>query len=140
VARPADILGAGLSTAELVRTAWASASTYRGTDMRGGANGARIRLAPQNGWAANDPAELGRVLDVLGRVQDSFNGSARGNKRVSLADLIVLGGAAAIEQAVGRAGANVTVPFVPGRADATQEQTDVESFSVLEPTADGFRN
>jgi catalase-peroxidase len=135
-----DILGAGLSTAELVRTAWASASTYRGTDMRGGANGARIRLAPQNGWAVNDTAELDRVLGALGRVQESFNHSARGNKRVSLADLIVLGGAAAIEQAAGRAGANVTVPFVPGRADATQEQTDVESFAVLEPTADGFRN
>jgi catalase-peroxidase len=135
-----DILGAGLSTAELVRTAWASASTYRGTDMRGGANGARIRLAPQNGWAANDPAELDHVLDALSRVQESFNRSARGNKRVSMADLIVLGGAAAIEQAAGRAGANVTVPFVPGRADATLEQTDIESFAALEPTADGFRN
>jgi len=123
-----------------VRTAWASASTYRGTDMRGGANGARIRLAPQNGWAANDAAELNRVLGALGRVQQNFNRSAQGNKRVSMADLIVLGGAAAIEQAAGRAGANVAVPFVPGRADATQEQTDIESFAALEPTADGFRN
>jgi catalase-peroxidase len=135
-----EILDSGLSTAELVRTAWASASSYRGTDMRGGANGARIRLAPQNGWAANNPAELERVLGVLEGIQESFNGSARGNKRISLADLIVLGGSAAIEQAASRAGIDVQVPFLPGRNDATQDQTDVESFSVLEPTADGFRN
>jgi catalase-peroxidase len=135
-----ELLSSGLSTADLVRTAWASAATYRGTDMRGGANGARIRLAPQNGWAANDPAELERVLGVLGRIQESFNRSARGNKRISMADLIVLGGAAAIEQAAGRAGIDLTVPFLPGRNDATQDQTDVESFAVLEPTADGFRN
>ena len=134
------ILDSGLTTAQLVRTAWASASTYRGTDMRGGANGARIRLAPQNGWEANDPEELRRVLATLEGIQQSFNRSARGNKRVSMADLIVLGGAAAIEQAAERAGVDVEVPFVPGRNDATQEQTDAESFAVLEPTADGFRN
>jgi catalase-peroxidase len=135
-----EILSSGLSTAELVRTAWASASTYRSTDMRGGANGARIRLAPQNGWAANQPDELGRVLGVLERVQGNFNRSARNNKRISVADLIVLGGAAAIEQAASRAGIEVVVPFLPGRNDASQDQTDVESFAALEPTADGFRN
>jgi catalase-peroxidase len=135
-----DILESGLTTAQLVRTAWASASTYRGTDMRGGANGARIRLAPQNGWEANDPDELARVLGVLEGVQTKFNDSARGNKRISMADLIVLGGAAAIEDAARQAGVNVQVPFLPGRNDASQEMTDVESFSVLEPTADGFRN
>ena len=135
-----DILESGLSTADLVRTAWASASTYRGTDMRGGANGARVRLAPQNGWAANDPTELARVIATLEGIQQDFNDSARGNKRVSLADVIVLGAAAAIEQAAEQAGYDVDVPFVPGRGDASQEQTDVESFSVLEPTADGFRN
>jgi catalase-peroxidase len=135
-----EILDSGLTTAELVRTAWASASTYRGTDMRGGANGARIRLAPQNRWAANDPDELERVLGILEGIQQGFNGSARGNKRVSLADAIVLGGAAAVEQAAGRAGVDVDVPFLPGRSDATAAQTDVEAFSVLEPTADGFRN
>ena len=134
------ILDSGLTTAQLVRTAWASASTYRGTDMRGGANGARIRLAPQNGWEANDPEELRRVLATLEGIQQSFNRSARGNKRVSMADLIVLGGAAAIEQAAERAGVDVEVPFVPGRNDATQEHTDAESFAVLDPTADGFRN
>jgi catalase-peroxidase len=135
-----EILNSGLTTAQLVRTAWASASTYRGTDMRGGANGARIRLAPQNGWEANDPDELEHVLGVFEGIQEDFNDSARGNKRVSLADLIVLGGAAAIERAAESAGVDVDVPFQPGRADATQAQTDVQSFSVLEPTADGFRN
>ncbi len=135
-----EILDSGLSTRELVRTAWASASTYRGTDMRGGANGARIRLAPQNGWEANNPAELENVLSTLEEIQNDFNRDQSGNKRVSLADLIVLGGAAAIEQAAARGGVDVEVPFVPGRGDATQAQTDVESFAVLEPTADGFRN
>ncbi|MDH3420625.1 MAG: catalase/peroxidase HPI [Gammaproteobacteria bacterium] len=135
-----NILDSGLTTAELVRTAWASASSYRGTDMRGGANGARIRLAPQSNWEANDPDELARVLGALEDIQQDFNGSARGNKRISMADLIVLGGAAAIEQAAERAGVDVQVPFLPGRNDATQAQTDAESFSVLEPTADGFRN
>lgn len=135
-----EILDAGLTTAQLVRTAWASASTFRGTDMRGGANGARIRLAPQNSWAANDPDELANVLDVLEGIQEDFNGSARGNKRISMADLIVLGGAAAIEQAASRAGVDMAVPFLPGRNDASQDQTDLQSFSILEPTADGFRN
>jgi len=134
------ILDSGLSTGELVRTAWASASTYRGTDMRGGANGARIRLAPQNEWAANDPTELNRVLNTLEGIQVEFNRSASGNKRVSLADLIVLGGAATIEQAAIQAGVDVKVPFVAGRMDASQEQTDVDSFALLEPVADGFRN
>ena len=136
----AGILASGLSTPELVRAAWASASTFRATDMRGGANGARVRLAPQNGWAANDPAELGRVLDALARVQGDFNGAQAGGKRVSLADLIVLGGAAAIEQAARGAGVDVNVPFAPGRMDAAQERTDVDSFALLEPRADGFRN
>jgi catalase-peroxidase len=135
-----DVLASGLTTAELVKTAWAAASSYRGTDMRGGANGARIRLAPQKDWAANDPAELSRVLGVLEGIQQSFNGSARGNRRISLADLIVLGGSAAVEQAASQAGVSVQVPFLPGRNDASQDQTDVESFSVLEPAADGFRN
>ena len=135
-----EILDSGLTTAALVRTAWASASTYRGTDMRGGANGARIRLAPQSNWAANDPDELERVLAALEDIQEEFNDSASANKRISMADLIVLAGAAAIEQAASRAGVDVAVPFLPGRNDATQDQTDVESFSVLEPTADGFRN
>ncbi len=135
-----DILGTGLSVSELVRTAWASASSYRGTDMRGGANGARVRLAPQNNWAANSPAELSNVLAELEAVQQAFNSRQSGNKRVSLADVIVLAGAAAIEQAAAQAGVAVDVPVVPGRTDASQEQTDVESFSVLEPTADGFRN
>jgi len=135
-----DILDSDLTTAELVRTAWASASSYRGTDMRGGANGARIQLAPQNNWEANDPDGLARVLGVLEGIQEDFNNSARGNKRISMADLLVLGGAAAIEQAASQAGVDVQVPFLPGRNDATQAQTDVESFSALEPTADGFRN
>ena len=136
----AKILASGLTGPELVRTAWASAASFRGTDMRGGANGARIRLAPQKDWAVNDPVELARVLKRLEEVQQEFNRSASGGKKVSLADLIVLGGNAAVEQAARKAGLDVTVPFKPGRTDATQEQTDVESFAVLEPTADGFRN
>ena len=136
----AAILDSGLSGAGLVKAAWASASTFRGTDMRGGANGARIRLAPQHEWAANDPAELERVLETLEEIQRDFNRAQSGGTRVSLADLIVLGGAAAIEQAAERAGVDVDVPFVPGRMDASQEQTDVPAFAVLEPTADGFRN
>ena len=134
------ILAAGLSVSELVSTAWASASTFRGSDKRGGANGARIRLAPQKDWEANQPAQLAKVLAALEAVQKAFNGAASGGKKVSLADLIVLGGAAAIEQAAKNAGHTVTVPFAPGRTDASQEQTDVESFGYLEPVADGFRN
>ena len=134
------ILETGLSVAQLVTTAWASASTFRSTDKRGGANGARIRLAPQKDWEVNSPSELRRVLAALGEVQDDFNGAQTGGKRVSLADLIVLGGCAAIEHAARDAGYDVHVPFTPGRTDALQEQTDVESFAVLEPTADGFRN
>jgi catalase-peroxidase len=133
------ILASGLSVSQLVSTAWAAASTFRGTDKRGGANGARIRLAPQKDWAANNPADLASVLQALERVQAEFNGSQAG-KRVSLADLIVLGGCAAVEQAARNAGHNVTVPFKPGRTDASQAQTDVESFAALEPDADGFRN
>jgi len=136
-----EILKSGLSTGELVRTAWASASTYRDTDKRGGANGARVRLEPQKDWAVNNPAELAKVLEVLEGIQADFNGAQRrGKKQVSLADLTVLAGAAAIEQAAKDAGHTVEVPFTPGRTDATQEMTDVESFAVLEPTADGFRN
>ncbi len=135
-----NILKSGLSVPELVRTAWASASSFRGSDMRGGANGARIRLEPQKNWEVNNPEELARVLKTLQRMQKSFNRSFAGNKKVSLADMIVLGGAAAIEEAAKHAGYNVAVPFRPGRADASQEQTDVKSFAVLEPTADGFRN
>ncbi len=136
----ATLLASGLSVAQLVATAWKSASTFRGTDKRGGANGARIRLAPQKDWAANEPAELARVLPVLERVQREFNASATGGKRISLADLIVLGGCAAVEKAAKDAGVDVTVPFAPGRTDATQDMTDVESFAVLEPKGDGFRN
>ncbi|MGL4294397.1 MAG: catalase/peroxidase HPI [Aestuariivirga sp.] len=136
----ARILATGLSVSQLVSTAWASASTFRGSDKRGGANGARIRLAPQKDWEVNQPAQLAKVLAALEGVQKAFNGSQTGKKRVSLADLIVLGGCAAIEKAAKAAGHEVTVPFTPGRSDATQEQTDVESFSVLEPIADGFRN
>jgi catalase-peroxidase len=135
-----SILDSGLSVSELVRTAWAAAASFRGTDKRGGANGARIRLAPQNTWESNDGPELSKVLSVLEGVRQSFNGAASGGKTVSLADLIVLGGCAAVEQAATAAGHEVTVPFAPGRADATQDQTDVESFAVLEPRADGFRN
>jgi catalase-peroxidase len=136
----AKILAAGLTGPELIRTAWASAASFRGTDMRGGANGARVRLAPQKDWAANDPAELAKVLKRLEEVQNEFNRSLSGGKKVSLADVIVLGGNAAIEEAARKAGINVNVPFTPGRTDATQAQTDVESFAVLEPAADGFRN
>ncbi len=134
------ILASGLTVSQLVTTAWASASTFRGTDKRGGANGARVRLAPQKDWAVNQPAELTKVLQVLERVQKDFNASLSGGKKVSLADVIVLGGCAAIEQAAKSAGRDVKVNFVPGRADATQENTDAHSFAVLEPTADGFRN
>ncbi|WP_375207937.1 catalase/peroxidase HPI [Hyphococcus sp.] len=135
-----QILATDLTVPQLVRTAWAAASSYRDTDMRGGANGARIRLAPQKDWAANNPAELANVLETLEGVQEDFNSAQSGGKKVSLADLIVLGGAAAIEKAAADAGHSVSVPFTPGRADASQEQTDVESFAVLEPAADGFRN
>ena len=134
------VLASGLSIGQLVRTAWASASTFRGSDKRGGANGARIRLAPQKEWAANDPAELGKVLAKLEGIQKEFNASATGGKKISLADLIVLAGGAAIEAAAQAAGQTVTVPFAPGRTDASQDQTDVDSFAVLEPRADGFRN
>ena len=136
----ARILGAGLSSAELVRAAWASASTFRATDMRGGANGARVRLAPQKDWAANDPQELARVIGVLEGIQGDFNGAQPGDKRVSLADLIVLGGAAGIELAAERGGVRVRVPFEPGRTDASEAQTDIHAFNLLEPRADGFRN
>ncbi len=133
------VLASGLSVSELVATAWASASTFRGTDKRGGANGARIRLAPQSNWDANNPAQLAKVLRTLENIQNEFNAAA-GSKRISLADLIVLGGCAAVEKAAKDAGHDVEVPFTPGRTDASQEQTDVESFAVLEPKADGFRN
>ena len=134
------LLASGLSIAQLVTTAWASASTFRGSDKRGGANGARIRLAPQKDWAVNQPAELAKVLATVERIQQEFNGAAKGGKKVSIADLIVLGGAAGVEQAAKNAGQTVKVPFTPGRMDATQEQTDVASFGPLEPVADGFRN
>jgi catalase-peroxidase len=136
----AKILASGLTVPELVRTAWASAASFRASDMRGGANGARIRLAPMKDWEANNPAELAKVLQRLEAIQQEFNNAQKGGKKVSLADLIVLGGAAAIEKAAKDAGFTVQVPFHPGRVDATQEQTDVNSFAVLEPTADGFRN
>ncbi len=136
----ARILASGLSVAELVYTAWSSASTFRGSDKRGGANGARVRLAPQKDWEVNQPAQLARVLAALERIQKEFNATAAGGKKISLADLIVLGGCAAIEQAAQRAGIEVEVPFAPGRMDAGQAQTDVESFAVLEPIGDGFRN
>ncbi|MXY41023.1 MAG: catalase/peroxidase HPI [Rhodospirillaceae bacterium] len=136
----AGILGSGLSVSELVSTAWASASTFRGSDLRGGANGARIRLAPQKEWEVNQPARLASVLETLEGIQQAFNDAQAGAKKVSLADLIVLGGCAAVERAAENAGYEVTVPFAPGRTDASQEQTDVESFAVLEPAADGFRN
>ncbi|MDC8832424.1 catalase/peroxidase HPI [Alteromonas gilva] len=134
------ILDTGLTVPELVRVAWASAASYRGTDMRGGANGARVRLAPQNSWAVNNPAELDKVLMALEKVKRDFNRSAAGDKRISTADIIVLAGAAALEKAAKDAGHDITVPFVPGRMDASQDMTDVESFAVLEPTADAFRN
>ena len=139
----AKILGSGLSVSQLVSTAWASASTFRGSDKRGGANGARIRLAPQKDWAVNQPTQLAKVLQTLEGIQKEFN-SAQTNgskgKKISLADMIVLGGCAAVEKAAKAAGYDVKVPFTPGRMDASQEQTDVESFAPLEPTADGFRN
>lgn len=135
-----DIVASELTVPELVRTAWASAVTYRDSDMRGGANGARVRLAPQKDWAVNNPEELAKVLEALEGIQQNFNDGAADGKKISLADLIILGGAAAIEQAAEQAGYNLQVPFTPGRTDATQEQTDVEAFVVLEPTADGFRN
>jgi len=134
------ILASALSTSQLVSTAWASAATFRGTDKRGGANGARIRLAPQKDWQVNNPAELAEVLQTLEGIQQAFNSSQSSGKQVSLADLIVLGGCAAVEQAASKAGQDIPVPFSPGRTDASQEQTDVDSFAVLEPTADGFRN
>ncbi len=136
----AQILAAGLTVSQLVSTAWASASTFRGSDKRGGANGARIRLAPQKDWEVNQPAQLAEVLETLEGIQKDFNSAQSGGKKVSLADLVVLGGCAGVEQAAKNAGQDVTVPFTPGRMDASQEQTDVESFSVLEPEADGFRN
>jgi len=136
----ARILASGLTVGQLVSTAWASASTFRGSDKRGGANGARIRLAPQKDWAVNQPAQLAQVLATLEGIQKEFNGAQSGGKKVSLADLIVLGGSAGIEQAAKNAGVPVSVPFTPGRTDASQAQTDVESFAPLEPVADGFRN
>ncbi len=136
----AKLLNSGLTTSQLVSTAWASASTFRGTDKRGGANGARIRLAPQKDWEVNQPAELAKVLKTLEKIQADFNKAQPGGKQVSLADMIVLGGCAGVEAAASKGGVNVEVPFSPGRTDATQEQTDVESFAVLEPTSDGFRN
>jgi len=134
------ILASGLTVSELVSTAWASASTFRGSDKRGGANGARIRLAPQKDWEVNEPLRLAKVLEILEGIRAEFNSNAAGGKKVSLADLIVLAGCAGVEQAARNAGHEVVVPFVPGRMDASQEQTDVESFAVLEPKADGFRN
>jgi len=136
----AKVLQSGCSVSQLVSTAWASASTFRGSDMRGGANGARLRLAPQKDWEVNNPKQLGAVLETLETIQQEFNSAQSNNKKISLADLIVLGGCAAIEKAAANAGFHITVPFIPGRTDATQEQTDVESFAVLEPLADGFRN
>jgi catalase-peroxidase len=134
------ILASGLSVSQLVSTAWASASTFRGSDKRGGANGARIRLAPQKDWAVNQPARLAKVLKTLGGIQSAFNKTAKGGKKVSLADLIVLAGCAGVEKAAKKAGHTVKVPFTPGRMDASQKQTDADSFAVLEPITDGFRN
>jgi catalase-peroxidase len=134
------VLASGLTVAQLVSAAWASAASFRGTDKRGGANGGRVRLAPQKDWQANEPAQLAAVLRTLEHIQHEFNDAQQGGRRVSLADLIVLAGCAAVERAAADAGHDVTVPFAPGRTDASQEQTDVESFAVLEPAADGFRN
>jgi catalase-peroxidase len=134
------LLESGLSIPQLVSTAWAAAASFRGTDKRGGANGARIRLEPQRNWEINDPVAVAAVLQILERVQQEFNGAQSGGKKVSLADLIVLGGCAAVEEAARKAGVEITVPFAPGRTDASQEQTDVESFTVMEPRYDGFRN
>src|SRR5690242_21525860 len=136
----AKVLDSGLCVQQLIKTAWSSASSFRGTDMRGGANGARVRLAPQKDWEANEPSELAKALEALEQVQQDFNAAQGNGKRVSLADVIVLAGCAAVEQAAKNAGHEVTVPFAPGRTDASQEQTDVESFGYLEPVADGFRN
>ena len=136
----AKLLATGLTTSEFVSTAWASASTFRGSDKRGGANGARVRLAPQRDWAANEPAKLSKVIKSLQGIQDEFNKIQSRGKRVSLADLIVLGGCVGVEEAANKAGHPMTVPFTPGRTDASQEQTDVQSFAVLEPVADAFRN
>jgi catalase-peroxidase len=136
----AKILASGLSVSQLVSTAWAAASTFRGSDKRGGANGARIRLSPQKDWAVNEPADLAKVLEKLEAIQKEYNASQSGGKKVSLADVIVLGGCAAVEKAAKAAGYDVKVPFTPGRMDAWQEQTDVDSFTPLEPMADGFRN
>ena len=135
-----QVLAAGLSISDLVTTAWAAASTFRGSDRRGGANGARIRLAPQKDWQVNNPPRLAKVLNTLDGIRKKFNDANAGGKQISLADLIVLAGGAAVEEAARKAGFNISVPFTPGRADATQEQTDVDSFAVLEPIADGFRN
>lgn len=134
------ILHSGLSIRQLVTTAWAAAASYRGTDMRGGANGARLRLTPQKDWEVNEPAAVAEVIAVLDRIRQEFDDRQSGDTKISLADLIVLGGCAAVEQAAVAAGHDITVPFTPGRTDATQEQTDAESFAVLEPKADGFRN
>src|SRR5690606_5465710 len=134
------ILNSGLSVSELVSTAWASASTYRGSDMRGGANGARIRLEPQKNWEVNNPSQLSKVLNKLEEIQKDFNDNQKGDKKISIADLIVLAGNAAIEKAAKDAGHDLKIPFTPGRGDASQEQTDVDSFIHLEPVADGFRN
>ena len=136
----AKVIASGLTVSQLVTTAWASASTFRGSDKRGGANGARIRLAPQKDWKVNEPERLQKVLKALEKIQSEFNASQSGGKKISLADLIVLAGCAGVEQAAKNAGIAVTVPFAPGRMDASQEQTDVESFAVLEPAADGFRS
>jgi catalase-peroxidase len=136
----AKVLKSGLTVSQLVSTAWASASTFRGSDKRGGANGARIRLAPQKDWAVNNPPQLKKVIEALEGIQKEFNSTQKGGKKVSLADLIVLAGCAAVEKAASDAGHSVKVPFTPGRMDALQEETDVESFAFLEPAADGFRN
>jgi catalase-peroxidase len=136
----AKILASGLSVSQLISTAWASASTFRGSDKRGGADGARIRLAPQKDWEVNQPVKLGQVLETLEGIQRDFNSAQSGGKKISLADLIVLAGSAGVEKAAKNAGVDVTVPFAPGRMDASQAQTDVDAFAVLEPNADGFRN
>ena len=136
----AELVASGLSVSELVSTAWASASTFRGSDKRGGANGARIRLAPQKDWQVNRPAELARVLETLEGIRGAFNEAQAARKKISLADLVVLAGNAGVEQAARNAGHDVAVPFTPGRTDALQEQTDAASFAPLEPVADGFRN
>lgn len=135
-----QILSSGLTIPQLISTAWAAASSFRGSDMRGGANGGRIRLQPQSSWEVNNPDELAQVVRTLEGIQESFNSTQTGNKKVSFADLVVLGGSAAVEQAAKNAGHEIEVPFTPGRTDATQDQTDVDSFAALEPTADGFRN